>query len=374
MNLSAKKAQCAAATIHDPRWAAVVNRNPAADGTFCYSVETTGVYCRPSCAARLARPENVRFHASCADAEQAGFRPCKRCRPNQPSLLLQHASKVTEACRIIEASDNAPDLKALAQRVGVSTYHFHRVFKQITGLTPREYAAAQREQRVRNALDRTGAGIDTITAAIFDAGYNTNSRFYEKSNAVLGMTPTDYRAGGANAEIRFAVGECALGAILVAQSERGVCAILLGDDPDLLARDLQDRFPRARLIGGDSAFEQLVATVVGFVEAPGTGLALPLDIRGTAFQQRVWQALRQIPAGHTASYTEIAHRIGAPKSVRAVAGACAANALAVAIPCHRVVRNDGGLSGYRWGVERKRALLDNEARALLEKEGHESQA
>lgn len=373
MNISAKNALCAAATVSDPRWAAVVARESAADGTFFYSVKSTGVYCRPSCAARLARPQNVRFHASCADAEQAGFRPCKRCRPDQPTVLEQYAVKVTQACRIIEASERVPGLQKLATRVGVSAYHFHRLFKQITGLTPREYAVAQREQRVRNALDGSGTRIGSITEAIFGAGYNANSRFYEKSDAVLGMTPTSYRAGGANTEIRFAIGECTLGAILVAQSERGVCAILMGDDPDALARNLQDRFPRASLIGGDSAFEQLVATVVGFVEAPGKGLDLPLDIRGTAFQQRVWQALRQIPAGQTASYTEIARRIGAPKSVRAVAGACAANALAVAIPCHRVVRNDGGLSGYRWGVERKRALLDNEARALREKTGAENQ-
>lgn len=373
MNISAKNALCAAATVSDPRWAAVVARKSAADGTFFYSVKSTGVYCRPSCAARLARPENVRFHISREDAEQAGFRPCKRCRPDQPTLLEQYAVKVTQACRIIEASERVPGLQKLATRVGVSAYHFHRLFKQITGLTPREYAVAQREQRVRNALDGSGTRIGSITEAIFDAGYNANSRFYEKSNAVLGMTPTSYRAGGANTEIRFAIGECTLGAILVAQSERGVCAILMGDDPDALARNLQDRFPRASLIGGDSAFEQLVATVVGFVEAPGKGLDLPLDIRGTAFQQRVWQALRQIPAGQTASYTEIARRIGAPKSVRAVAGACAANALAVAIPCHRVVRNDGGLSGYRWGVERKRALLDNEARALRETAGAENQ-
>ncbi|MCA1575284.1 MAG: methylated-DNA--[protein]-cysteine S-methyltransferase, partial [Acidobacteria bacterium] len=201
----------------------------------------------------------------------------------------------------------------------------------------------------------------TVTEAIYGAGYNSNGRFYEKSNQVLGMTPTNYRAGDAKTEICFAVGECSLGSILVAQSERGVCAILLGDDPDKLARDLQDQFPRANLIGGDTEFEQLVAKVVDFVEAPRLGLDLPLEVRGTAFQQRVWQALGEIPAGETVSYADIANRIGAPKSVRAVAQACAANALAVAIPCHRVVRNDGRLSGYRWGVERKRALLEKEA-------------
>ena len=213
--------------------------------------------------------------------------------------------------------------------------------------------------RVRQELGRS----DTVTNAIYDAGYNSNGRFYERSSDMLGMTPTAWRAGGANTDIRFAIGECALGAILVAQSERGVCAIALGDDPDALARDLQDRFPQARLIGGDAGFEELVAKVVGFVEAPGLGLDLPLDVRGTAFQQRVWQALREIPAGTTASYSDIAKRIGAPKSMRAVAQACGANTLAVAIPCHRVVRSDGNLSGYRWGVERKSALLQREASA-----------
>src|SRR3989442_1576023 len=359
MNTSTKNAQLAAATENDPRWASVVARNPEADGMFYYSVQTTGVYCRPSCAARLARSENVRFHTTCEDAEKAGFRPCKRCKPNQPSLVEQHAAKVTAACRIIEESETVPGLQELAQRIGLSAYHFHRVFKQVTGLTPREYGAAHREKRLRNELSRSG----TVTEAIFDAGYNSNARFYEKSNAVLGMTPTNYRAGGANTEIRFAIGECSLGAILVAQSERGVCAILLGDDPDALARDLQDRFPRANLIGGDREFEQLVARVVGLVEAPQLGLDLPLDVRGTAFQQRVWQALREIPAGQTASYTEIARRIGSPKSVPPVAQPCAANALAVAVSCHPGVRHDGGPSGHRWGGGSKRAPLGKEAHA-----------
>ena len=349
----------AAATANDPRWAAVVARDPEADGTFFYSVKTTGVYCRPSCAARLARPENVRFHTTCADAEQAGFRPCKRCKPDQRPLVEQHAAKVAEICRLIEVAETVPGLEDLASHAGLSTYHFHRVFKAVTGLTPKAYAVAHRVKRVRRELDRSG----TVTEAIFDAGYNSNGRFYEKSDAVLGMTPTNYRAGGANTKIWFAIGECSLGSILVASSERGVCAIFLGEDPDALARDLQDRFPRANLIGGDKAFEQLVAKVIGFVEAPALGLDLPLDVRGTAFQQRVWQALRTIPVGSTASYTDIAKRIGSPNSVRAVAQACAANALAVAIPCHRVVKNDGALSGYRWGVERKRELLKREQHA-----------
>lgn len=356
-NMSTKSGGRATPTIRDPRWAAVLARDRTADGKFFYSVKTTGVYCRPSCAARAARPENVRFHPTAADAERAGFRPCKRCKPDQPPLAEQHAARVAELCRIIENAARPPALAALARHAGMSAYHLHRVFKAVTGLTPGAYAAAHRGRRVRAALARSA----TVTEAIYGAGYGSSGRFYEKSNALLGMTPTSYRAGGANTQIRFAIGQCSLGAILVAASARGVCAILMGDDPDALARDLQDRFPRAELIGGDAGFERLVAKVVGFVEAPALGLALPLDVRGTAFQQRVWQALRRIPAGKTVSYGELARRIGAPQAARAVASACAANALAVAIPCHRVVRNDGGLSGYRWGVERKRALLKREA-------------
>lgn len=349
----------ASVTTNDPRWSAVVARSVQADGQFFYAVRTTGVYCRPSCGARRARPENVRFYESRALAEAAGFRSCKRCKPDQPALVEQHAAAVTRACRLIETADSVPTLETLAGGAGLSPFHFHRVFRAITGVTPRVYAAAHRGARVRRELDRA----PSVTAAIYESGYGSNGRFYDEAGEVLGMTPTAYRAGGADATIRFAVGECSLGSILVARSERGVCAILLGDDPDALARDLQDRFPRATLLGGDSDFEQVVACVVGVVEAPGLGLDLPLDVRGTAFQQRVWRALREIPAGRTATYAEIAGRIGAPGSVRAVAGACAANPLAVAIPCHRVVRTDGGLSGYRWGVERKRALLAREESA-----------
>jgi AraC family transcriptional regulator of adaptative response/methylated-DNA-[protein]-cysteine methyltransferase len=272
-------------------------------------------------------------------------------------LAGQHAEQVTRACRIIEAADLPPTLQALARQVGLSPWHLHRLFKAVTGLTPRAWAVAWRADRLRRQLPASGS----VTEALYDAGYNASSRFYEQADATLGMTPARFRAGGAGSTIRFAVGQCSLGAILVARSERGVCAILLGDDPQALVHDLQDRFPNAQLVGGDADFEQWVAQVVGFVEAPALGLALPLDLRGTAFQQRVWQALREIPPGRTSTYTEIAARIGAPKAVRAVAGACAANALAVAIPCHRVVRLDGSLSGYRWGVQRKRALLAREA-------------
>lgn len=355
------KAARAAATQADPRWAAVAARSAAADGSFWYSVQSTGVYCRPSCAARSPRPENVRFHASCDEAEAAGFRPCQRCKPRQTTALAHHAALVTETCRLIESMQDgvALTLDALAARVGVSASHLHRIFKQATGLTPKAYAAAHRAQRLRSALE--GQPTASVTEAIYSAGYQSSSRFYEQSAQVLGMTPSHYRAGGAAQDIRFAIGQCSLGAILVAQSDRGICAILLGDDPEALLRELQDRFAQAHLHGGDAHFEALVAQVVAFVEAPGLGLNLPLDVRGTAFQQRVWLALQDIPAGQTASYAQIAQRIGAPTAVRAVAQACAANALAVAIPCHRVVKSDGALSGYRWGVERKRALLTRES-------------
>ena len=356
MNMSTTTERLAAATVSDPRWAAVVARDARSDGRFFYAVRTTGVYCRPGCAARPARPENVSFHATAADAQRAGFRACLRCKPDQLSPAARQAAMVAELCRFIDAAEQAPSLDELAQRAGLSPYHLHRVFKSTTGLTPRAYAAAQRARRLREALSQQA----TVTDAIYAAGYNSGGRFYEESDSVLGMTPTGFRAGGADTAIHFAVGQCSLGAILVAQSPRGVCAILLGDEPDALTRELQDRFPRAQLIGADAAFERRVAEVVGLVEAPGLGRELPLDVRGTAFQQRVWQALRQIPAGQTMSYAQVAAAIGAPTAVRAVAQACAANPLAVAIPCHRVVRSDGGLSGYRWGVERKRALLARE--------------
>jgi AraC family transcriptional regulator of adaptative response/methylated-DNA-[protein]-cysteine methyltransferase len=341
----------------DVRWLAVAARDRNFDGHFYYAVKTTGVYCRPSCAARAAKTGNISFHATREDAERAGFRPCKRCKPNELALAGRHAAKIAEICRHIEATPDIQSLQEMASRAGLSLYHFHRLFKAITGVTPRAYAIAHRAKRVRDALAKPGA---TVTEAFYNAGFNSSGRFYETSNEMLGMTPTTYRDGGGNIEICFAVGECSLGSILVARTNKGVCAILMGDDPDALARDLQDRFPRGRLTGGNAGFEKLAAKVIGFVEAPGLGLDLPLDIRGTVFQQRVWQALREIPAGSTTSYAEIAKRIGAPKSVRAVASACAANPIAVAIPCHRVVRNDGVIAGYRWGVARKRALLERE--------------
>ncbi len=340
----------------DPRWSAVVARDPRADGQFVYAVKTTGIYCRPSSLARLPKPQNVEFFDTAEEAEAAGYRPSKRASKDQSDVAAQHAATVAAACRQIETAETLPALNELADAAGLSSFHFHRVFKAVTGLTPKGYAAAHRSRRVRQRL----ADGDSVTDALYDAGFNSNSRFYEAADQLLGMKPGDFRAAGQNNDIRFAVGQCSLGAILVAQSDRGICAILLGDDPHQLVCDLQDQFRRANLIGADAEFEQLIAHVVGFIEAPAIGLDLPLDVRGTAFQERVWQALREIPVGSTASYADIAQRIGSPKAVRAVAQACGANSLAVAIPCHRVVRSDGNLSGYRWGVERKRELLSRE--------------
>lgn len=340
----------------EERWAAVLRRDREADSCFYYSVRTTGVYCRPSCPSRMALRKNVAFHATCAEAEKAGFRPCKRCRPSEASLDERRAAAVAEACRLIQSCDSTPNLDELAESCGMSRFHFHRVFKTVTGVTPKAYAAAHRMQRVHLKLPKS----NTVTGAIYDAGFNSDGRFYSKSSEMLGMKPSCYRNGGKGISIRFAVGECTLGSILVAATDKGICAILLGDDPEVLLHDLQNRFPKADLVGGDAHFEQLVAKVVGFVEAPKFGLNLPLDLQGTAFQQRVWQALRDIPAGATVSYSELAQRLGMPSATRAIAQACAANHIAVAIPCHRVIRSDGGLSGYRWGVERKRALLESE--------------
>ncbi len=336
----------------DPRWQAVLGRDPAA--AFVYGVTSTGIYCRPACPSRRPSPANVRFFDDPAAAETAGFRACLRCRPDQAD---RHAALVAQACRAIEDSDEAIGLDALAGAAGLSPFHFHRLFKARTGVTPKAYADACRARRASQALD----GPSTVTEALYEAGYGSSGRFYARSTDRLGMIPTRYRAGGAGETIRFALGQCSLGAILVAATPKGICAITLGDEPEALLHGLQARFHKAELIGGDAEFERWVAQVIGFVEAPRLGLDLPLDIRGTAFQQRVWQALREIPPGETLSYTEVAQRLGLPKAVRAVASACAANPIALAIPCHRVRRIGGALAGYRWGLARKQALLVREA-------------
>ena len=344
------------------RWAAVQRRDAAADGRFVFSVKTTGVYCRPSCAARPARRENVAFYATPADAKRAGFRPCKRCRPDEPPRAVREAALIAEACRYIEEATEtgAEELRLadMAAKAGVSPHHFHRMFRRITGVTPKSYVAAQRHKRVQDGL-HAGA---RVTETIYDAGFNSSSRFYEAAPAMLGMTPSAYRKGGEGEIVWHAMGRSSLGGVLVAATDRGVCAIMLGEDPKSLVKDLKSRFPKARFVEPAPGFADWVARVVRFVDDPARaeGLDLPLDIRGTAFQRRVWEALRAIPAGRTASYAEVAQALGMPRAVRAVAGACAANRLAVAIPCHRVVGSDGRLTGYRWGVERKRRLLERE--------------
>jgi AraC family transcriptional regulator of adaptative response/methylated-DNA-[protein]-cysteine methyltransferase len=343
-------------STEEQRWTAVMRRDAGAEGTFYYAVRTTGVYCRPTCPSRRAHRENVSFYSSCAAAEQAGFRPCRRCRPDETAPAAQRTAAIAAACRSLENAIETPSLETLARAAGMSRFHFHRLFKAVTGLTPKGYADAHRARRVRTALPASG----TVTEAIFDAGFNSSGRFYAQSSELLGMTPARFRTGGKGESIRFAVDRCSLGSILVAATDKGVCAILLGDKPESLVDDLKRRFPRAELHRGDGDFEHWVTRSVALVEKPRIGLELPLDVRGTVFQQRVWQALRAIPPGSTASYTEIARRIGLPGAVRAVAQACAANPVAVAIPCHRVVRNDGDLAGYRWGLQRKRALLERE--------------
>jgi AraC family transcriptional regulator, regulatory protein of adaptative response / methylated-DNA-[protein]-cysteine methyltransferase len=355
--LKHQKPAAVSSVAEDPRWARVVARDRTANGQFWFSVVTTGVYCRPACPSRTANPKNVKLHDTLEAAKATGFRACKRCNPDGLSVEAENAAIVTKVCRVIEQSVEEPSLADLANAVELSPSYFHRLFKAITGVTPKNYAAAHRAARVREGLEK----CHTVTKAIYDAGFNSSGRFYEKAADMLGMTPSHYRAGGANEEIRFAIGESSLGTILVASSKRGVVSILMGDDPDGLIRSLQDKFPQARLVGDDAEYESLVAQVVGFIEAPRLGLDLPLDVRGTAFQQRVWEALRDIPVGQTVSYSEIARKIGTPKAVRAVAGACAANNIALAIPCHRAVRNNGSVSGYAWGIERKCALIEREA-------------
>jgi AraC family transcriptional regulator, regulatory protein of adaptative response / methylated-DNA-[protein]-cysteine methyltransferase len=342
--------------LDDPRWLSIEARDASQDGSFVYSVKTTGVYCRPSCAARRPRPDNVAFHAAPADAERAGFRACKRCKPELGTAVERAAAQVAAMCRLIESSDSAPTLELLSRHVGLSTFYAHRLFKGHTGVTPHAYARARRGERVRRELREGGS----VTQAIYGAGYGSSGRFYEQAEERLGMTPSQFKSGGDAAQIRFALAQCSLGAILVAATQRGVCCISLGDEPEPLLRELQQQFRGAELVGGDAAFESLVAQVIGLVERPGARSSLPLDIRGTAFQEQVWQALTRIPPGVTSTYAELASALGKPDAVRAVANACAANRLAVAIPCHRVVRTDGSLSGYRWGVERKRQLLERE--------------
>ncbi len=351
-----------AARKADPRFRAVSERDAGADGRFVYAVKTTGVYCRPSCPSRAARPENLLFFDSTADAARAGFRPCLRCQPDRPPLAEQRAALVTELCRFIEGREEPPTLEELAQHARLSRFHLHRLFKAGTGITPKDYIAALRARRAERGL----GSAQSVTDAYYTAGFGSSGRFYAQAGERLGMTPSQFRAGARGLPIRFAFGESSLGKVLVAETARGVCAIFLGEDHDTLIEELKCRFGNAAELSADSGLQRRVREVVKLVEQPSRAAmsTLPLDIRGTAFQERVWQALRRIPAGSTRTYSELARELGDPKAVRAVAGACAKNPLAVVVPCHRVVRQDGALAGYRWGgVERKRALLERESEA-----------
>lgn len=346
-------------TITDEaRWQSVLKRDRDADGEFVYAVKTTGIYCRASCPSRTAKREHVSFFETTFAAREAGFRPCKRCNPDGISHEHARNDMIAAACEAIKR-DPRVTLAQLAAAAGLSTYHFHRVFKQTTGLTPKEYQRSLQTARVTAALKEA----DTVTAAIYDAGFNSSSRFYEDAGTTLGMSPTAFRKGAAGEEIRYAVEPCALGVILVAATTRGVCAIEFSDSAHALVARLRERFSKATLQPADAAFKSWIGRILAYIEHPRGVLDLPLNVQGTVFQRRVWKALRDIPAGETASYAEVAQKIGAPTATRAVAQACASNQLAVAIPCHRVVRSDGALSGYRWGPERKAELLKREERA-----------
>ncbi len=340
----------------DARWRAVLAKDRSRDGEFWFAVRTTGVFCKPSCPSRTPRRENVSFFETPAAARSAGYRPCLRCRP-EAAAPHPHVAAVERACRAAEAAEAPLSLGELADAAGLSRHHFARVFRAVTGLTPMDWQRARRRERLGRALGEAGS----VTAAIYDAGYGSASRAYEQGGALLGMTPSAYRAAGRGETIRVATAPCSLGVVLVAATARGVCAIELGDDAAALEARLRSRFARATFVPPDAAFAAWLAAAVTHVDAPRGALDLPLDLHGTVFQQRVWQALRGIPAGATATYAEIAARIGAPRAARAVAQACASNPVAMAVPCHRVVRGDGGAGGYRWGVARKRELVQRES-------------
>jgi AraC family transcriptional regulator of adaptative response/methylated-DNA-[protein]-cysteine methyltransferase len=336
--------------LDDWRHTAVETRERAADGLFVVGVVTTGIYCRPGCPARTPRPENRRFFATPAEAEAAGFRACLRCHPKEAP-----ADGIERACRFAETCEERPSLGTLARVAGLSPFHFHRAFKARMGMTPRAWVAASRAERLRAGL----AAGSQVTAAIHEAGFANASRAYEAAPAALGMAPSRYRNRGAGETIRAAIAATSLGFLLVAATDIGVVRIAFGAPP-ILAAELKADFAAAEIRFEDPGLSDLVGKVVQLIEAPTPTHDLPLDIRGTAFQRRVWEALRAIPAGATATYEEIAERIGAPRAARAVAGACAANRLPVAIPCHRVVPKGGGHGGYAYGPERKSALLDRE--------------
>lgn len=341
--------------LDEQRWQAVLARNAQADGQFVFAVLTTGIFCRPSCTARHALRQNVRFYPDAQSAQDAGFRPCKRCQPDKTHPQQQRLDKVTKACRLLE-QDTPITLEQLAAEVALSPYHFHRLFKSVTGMTPKAWQLAFRARRLRNTL----AVSETVTDAVLAVGFPDSSSYYRQADASLGMTAQQFRRGGDAAGVWYTFSDCALGRCLVAESERGICAILLADSDEQLLAQLQAIFPRAQRAQANAAFSSRVAQVIKRLDNADAPFTLPLDLRGTAFQLQVWQALREIPTGETVSYQELAKKLGKPNAVRAVASACGANKLAIVIPCHRVVRSDGALSGYRWGMARKAQLLQRE--------------
>lgn len=342
--------------MDEERWAAVQAKDPLFDGEFVFAVKTTLIYCRPSCPARPAKRQNVEFFDTTLLAAAAGYRACKRCKPDGLSQEHERRERVLRACKSIEGGESALSLNELSAQAGMSPHHFHRIFKAVTGLTPKQYEKALQAQRLASALK----GSASVTDAIYEAGFNSSGRFYEAARVTLGMSPSLFRMGGEGETIRHAIEPCSLGTLLVAATARGVCAIEFADDETTLMARLRERFPKARLQAGDEQFRQWVTRILAFLAQPTGWLDLPLDVQGTVFQQRVWQALRDIPVGQTVSYTELAQRLGKPSAARAVASACANNHIAVAIPCHRVVRSNGDLAGFRWGLERKAELLRRE--------------
>jgi AraC family transcriptional regulator of adaptative response/methylated-DNA-[protein]-cysteine methyltransferase len=354
----------------DQCWAALESRDAGASRGFFYGVRTTGVYCRPGCTSRLPLRKNTAFFETPEAAEAAGLRPCKRCRPTEDSFAARHVAAVEKACALLRQSDTMPTLAELAGAAGISRFHFHRVFKQVTGATPRDYA---RTHRLGRFADKLEAG-QPVAEAIYASGFGSSSRAYEAAPSGLGMTPGARRRGGTGQTIRFVTVATPIGWALVAATGRGICMTALADDRESLVGALRQRFPAAAILGEDPGLKDWADRIVRFITAPDRNLDLPLDIQGTAFQARVWRALQKIPLGKTASYSEIASALGQPKAVRAVAQACAANKLALLIPCHRVIRSDGDLAGYRWGVERKRALLAAERAATVREPADEAAA
>lgn len=343
-------------TNDESRWQAVVDNDRRADSIFYYGVITTGIFCRPHCTSRLPNRENIVFFDTPKDALAAGFRPCRRCRPESAAPEDQIRQKIVHACRLLEQDKTPPKLIDLANEAGLSPYHFHRVFKKIIGITPKQYASTHRSERLKREL----AAGRSVTDAIYSSGYSSNSTMYTQSQQRLAMKPKEYRKGGAGLSIRYGIAECRLGWILVAATDRGVCAIEFADTPDELPSMIRNRFPQAEIVEGEQSFSVLLHDVIQFIDSPRRENQLPLDIQGTAFQQQVWAILQEIQPGETLSYTEVAEKLGRPEAIRAVARACAANKIAVAIPCHRVLSKAGKLCGYKWGIERKEKLLQNE--------------